>query len=134
MNSIPTLSDNSTILFIMLAVASVIFFPTAYFGGKKSLIIAVCILTGLTAFVYLYSLGLGGSFANSNASSAIDSSQIIMFVLFTCFYLIMAYGHYILVQTIKGEGSYGIQLLIWLGLCFAYPVFDYASQSYKYNQ
>ena len=134
MDTVPTLSDNSTVLLIMITVAMFIFFPTAYFGGKKSLIIAVCILTGLTAFVYLYALGLGRSFANSNASGAIDSSQLIMFVLFTCFYLIMAYGHYILVQTIKGEGSYGIQLLIWLGLCFAYPIFDYASQSYKYNQ
>ena len=134
METVPSLSDNSTVFLIMVMVASFIFFPTAYFGGKKSLIIAVCILTGFTAFVYLYALGLGRSFANSNASGAIDSSQLIMFVLFTCFYLIMAYGHYILVQTIKGEGSYGVQLLIWLCLCFAYPVFDYASQSYKYNQ
>ncbi|TEW52559.1 hypothetical protein [Psychromonas algicola] len=134
MDTVPTLSDNSTVLLIMIAVAMFIFFPTAYFGGKKSLIIAVCILTGLTAFVYLYALGLGRSFANSNASGAIDSSQLIMFVLFTCFYLLMAYGNYSLVQTIKGESGYGIQLVVWLVLCVSYPVFDYASQSYQYSQ
>jgi len=134
MDSVPTLSDNTTILMIMIAVAMFLFFPTAYFGGKKSLLIVVAVLSAVTAFLYLYGLGLAASFSNSHSRGGLNAGQLFMFVLFVCFYLGMAYGNYCLVQTIKGESGYGIQLVVWLVLCVSYPVFDYASQSYQYSQ
>jgi len=134
MDTVPTLSDNSTVLLIMIAVAMCIFFPTAYLGGKKSLVIVVVIATGLTAFIYLYGLGLGRGFSNNHSGGGLNAGHLFMFVLFSCFYLLMAYGNYSLVQTIKGENGYGIQLVVWLVLCVSYPVFDYASQSYQYHR
>jgi len=134
MEPVPTLSDNSTVLLIMIAVTMFIFFPAAYFGGKKSLVVVVIVATCLTAFLYLYGEGLGRSFSNSHSGGGLNAGHLFMFVLFACFYLVMAYGNYSLVQTIKGESGYGIQLVVWLVLCASYPVFDYASQSYQYNQ
>ena len=129
MNSLPSFSDSSLILLTMLFFANLILLPSGYFGGKVGLVVAAIVLTAITAFLYIYMLALGKSFANGNSNSTIDIKHIISFIAFACFYAFMAYGAFMISQMLKGEASYGWQIIGWLVVCLSFPLFDY-SQSY----
>lgn len=117
------MSDFLAILLIMIGVGLLFLLPTAYMGGKRSLIVVTLVLTGISSFLLMYAKALGSSFSNSNTTKSFDFEMLLMFLAFAALYAFIAYGSFCLRQVTYGIEGYRIKLLVWFIILLGYPIY-----------
>ncbi|MDW5288756.1 hypothetical protein [Formosa sp. PL04] len=117
------MSDFLTVLLIMIGVGLLFLLPTAFIGGKKSLIVVTIVLTGISCFLLMYGKALGSSFSNSNRTKSFDWDAVLMSLAFAALYAFIAYGCFCLNQVLNDIDGYKIKLLIWGIILIGYPMY-----------
>jgi len=117
------MSDFLSILLIMIGVGLLFLLPTAYMGGKISLIVVTLVLTGISSYLLIYAKALGSSFANSSTTKSFDFEMLFMFLAFAALYAFIAYGSFCLRQVTYGIEGYKIKLLVWFIILLGYPIY-----------
>lgn len=131
MFKLPYISDHLSTILIMIGAGVLLFIPTAYFGGKVGIVLAFLILTAISCFIFMYAIGLGKSFANSNSPTNWNAKQALPFLAFAIFYAFMGYGSFCLSELAHGAEGYKIQVIVWILILVGYPLISYSRQVYS---